>query len=95
LPQALSALPAKTGLWSLAGFVRACIDSLVEASLWLASVLGVGETILAVGEAVALSLARPPVVALVVLCLLISATALRFLRDLVSRERTWAYVDSH
>lgn len=86
-------LAAVAGLWSFAELFEAGVRSLVDVSLWLTSALQIGQTVFAVGEALSLSLARPGMAALVVVCLLISAAALRFLRDLVARDRSWAYVD--
>lgn len=86
-------LAVVAGLWSFAELFEAGVRSVVDASLWLTSLLQVGQTVFAVGEALALALARPGMAALVVVCLLISAAALRFLRDLIARDRSWAYVD--
>ncbi|HVS00159.1 MAG TPA: hypothetical protein VMW27_26265 [Thermoanaerobaculia bacterium] len=86
-------LAALAGLWSFAEFFEAAVRSVVDASLWLTSALQIGQTVFTVGEALSLSLARPGMVGLVVVCLLIAAAALRFLRDLVARDRSWAYVD--
>ena len=58
-----------------------------------ASAAGVGQTVLTVAEAIAMALARPQIVVLTLICLALSVTSFRFLRGLVSRERSWAYVD--
>src|SRR5687768_8054160 len=44
-------LAALAGLWSFAELFEAGIRSVVDASLWLTSVLQVGQTVFAVGEA--------------------------------------------
>lgn len=90
LPQTLVVF---AGLWSPAGFLQAAIRAALDAIRWVVSAADVGQTLLAVAEAVALSLARPQVVVIAVVCLVVSVTSFRFLRGLVSRERSWAYVD--
>jgi hypothetical protein len=86
-------LAVVAGLWSFAELFEAGVRTVVDVSLLLTSLLQVGRTVFAVGEALSLALARPGMAALVVVCLLISAAALRFLRDLIARDRSWAYVD--
>lgn len=76
-----------------AGVLQAAISGGLEAVRWLASAAGVGQTVLTVAEAIAMALARPQIVVLTLICLALSVTSFRFLRGLVSRERSWAYVD--
>lgn len=90
LPQTLRAL---AGTWSVGGFVKAGVDLLADAGVWLASALRLGEWLFALGRALALPLATPQVAAALAGCLLVSILAFRFLHELISRERSWTYVD--
>jgi len=90
LPQTVAVF---AGLWSPAGFLQSSIRAVLDAIRWMASLADVGQTLLAVAEAVALSLARPQVMVIALVCLVVSVTSFRFLRGLVSRDRSWAYVD--
>lgn len=90
LPQTVAVF---AGLWSPAGFLQAAIRAVLDTIRWMGSVMNVGQTLLAVAEAVALSLARPQVMVIALVCLVVSVTSFRFLRGLVSRDRSWAYVD--
>jgi hypothetical protein len=91
LPQTLAAL---ADLWSPAGFLQTAIRLGLDAIRWTLSAAEVGQTVLAVGEAIALSLARPQVMAIALICLAVSVTSFRLLRGLVSREKGWSHVDS-
>jgi hypothetical protein len=86
LPPVLRAL---AGIWSLSDLVRGGVLALTEAMQWLASALRLWELLLTVGRALAL----PQVTAALLICLLVSSLAFRFLRDQISSERNWTYVD--
>jgi hypothetical protein len=81
------------GLWSLSGAVRGGIWVLTDASQWLATALRVWDLLLSIVHALAQPLAVPQVQAILVLALLASGLAFRFLRDQITGERNWTYVD--
>ncbi|HEY7215479.1 MAG TPA: hypothetical protein VIC28_12665 [Thermoanaerobaculia bacterium] len=90
LPPTLRAL---AGLWSLSGFVRAGVEGLISVTQWLASALRLGELLVTVGRTLTEPLTLPQVTAVLVICLLASSLGLRFLRDQITGERNWTYVD--
>jgi hypothetical protein len=89
LPQTLLAL---LETWSFGGLVEVWVRTLAEAGVWLAAIFRFGGWLYSLGETLVQPLATPPVAALVGGCLLVSALAFRFLRDLI-QERSWSYVD--
>jgi hypothetical protein len=94
LPPVLLGLPRfLAGLGSVGGAVRVGTRALVDASGWLASGLRVWDFLLTVDHALAQPLAVPQVLAILLGCLLASSLAFRFLRDQITGERTWTYVD--
>jgi hypothetical protein len=88
LPQTLQAL---AGLWSLGGVVRLWTGSVVAACHWLGSAFGLWEFLLTVGRALAAPLETPAVALAMVSCLLTSMIAFRFLRSLITRDRSWIH----
>jgi hypothetical protein len=91
LPQMLRAL---AGLLSVGSLVRLWTSSLVAACRWLGSALGLWDFLLTVGRALAAPLETPAVALTLVSCLLVSMLAFRFLRGLITRDRSWTYVNS-
>ena len=91
LPQMLRAL---AGLLSVGSLVRLWTGSLVAACRWLGSALGLWDFLLTVGRALAAPLETPAVALALVSCLLVSMLAFRFLRGLITRDRSWTYVNS-
>jgi len=91
LPQMLHAV---AGLLSVGGLVRIWTSSLVTACRWLGSVLGLWDFLMTVGRALATPLETPTVALALVSCLLVSLLAFRFLRGLITRDRSWTYVNS-
>jgi hypothetical protein len=81
------------GLWSVGGVVRGGLRVVTDAAGWLATAIRLWDFLLTVVHALALPLAEPRVAAVLVGCLLASALAFRFLRDQISGERNWTYVD--
>jgi hypothetical protein len=65
----------------------------VEACQWLGSAVGLWELFLTVGQALASPLETPAVAYAMVLCLLVSMVAFRFLRNLIARDRSWSHVE--
>jgi hypothetical protein len=91
LPQTLRAL---AGLLSVSDLVRWSIASLVGASRWLGSFAGLWEFLLTIGRALTTPLETPTVALAMASCLLVSMVAFRFLRDLITHDRSWIHVDS-
>lgn len=81
------------GFWSLGGAVRVGTRTLVDASGWLASALRFWDLLLTIVHALAQPLALPQVMAILMGGLLASSLAFRFLRDQITGERNWTYVD--
>ena len=77
LPPVLQLL---AGLWSFGGLVQA-------------SVLRVWDVVESIGGALTRALTVPPVMAGLLVCVLVSSLAFRFLRDQITGERNWTYVD--
>jgi hypothetical protein len=90
LPPVLSAL---AGFWSFSGLVRGAVWATTEAVHGLASLLRLWDVMVPIGRAFAQPLSAPPVLAILVGALLVSSLALRFLRDQLTGERNWTYVD--
>ncbi|HEX2223381.1 MAG TPA: hypothetical protein VHN15_04150 [Thermoanaerobaculia bacterium] len=90
---ALGALTGSVGSLSLAELLQAGVRGLSGASQAMASLVGLGQALATAFEALTPSLATPRLAGAVALCLAVSAASFRFLRELISRERSWAYVD--
>jgi hypothetical protein len=90
LPPLLSFL---AGLWSVSGVVRGGMRAVADAAAWLATALRLWDFLLTIGHALARPLAEPQVLAILVGCLLASGLAFRVLRDQITGERNWTYVD--
>src|SRR5215210_4565932 len=90
LPPVLQVL---AGFWSFGGLVQAGVRTLIDASQWLAAALRVGDLVLTIGRALTRPLTMPQVTAGLVVCLLLSSLAFRFLRDQITGERNWTHVD--
>jgi hypothetical protein len=91
LPQTLAAL---AGLVTVSDVVGLGIATVVDLGRWLAVAARIGEWFLTVGRALAVALTSPAVVKVTAACLAISGTSFVFLRDLMTRDRSWSYVDS-
>jgi hypothetical protein len=90
LPQTLKAL---AGTWSPGNPIELATRLMVGWSLWLVKVLKLWDWLFSVGGALAKPLATPEVAVVLAGCLLVSTLAFRFLRDLMTDERSWTYVD--
>ena len=88
LPQTVRAV---SGLLSLSDLVRVMTGSVIEACRWLGSAAGLWELFLTVGRALAAPLETPAVAYAMVLCLLVSMVAFRFLRNLIARDRSLSH----
>jgi hypothetical protein len=84
LPPVLRAL---AGLWSVGGLVRIGVRATAEAARGLASLLRLWDLLLTLGRAVAQPLAVPQVMAILVVALLASSLAFRYLRDQLSVDQ--------
>jgi hypothetical protein len=81
------------GLWSFGGLVQSGVQALTLATEWLASVLRVWDLLSSIAGAFTQVLTMPQVMAGLLVCLLVSSLAFRFLRDQITGERNWTYVD--
>lgn len=88
-----SVLRLLAGLWSVGGAVQVGIRVVTGASDGLATALRVWDFLLSIVHALAQPLAVPQVQAILLLALLASGLAFRFLRDQIAGERNWTYVD--
>jgi hypothetical protein len=90
LPPVLRTL---AGLWSLSGVVGLGVRGVADASRGLALLLRLGEWLFSLGRALSEPLLAPQAMAALTVCLLVSGLAFRFLRDHISGERSYSYVD--
>lgn len=90
---ALGALTGSVGSLSLAEILQAGVRALSGVSQTMASLVGLGQALATAFEALTPSLATPRLAGAVALCLAVSVASFRFLREVISRERSWAYVD--
>lgn len=80
-------------LWSFGGVVQGGVRALNDGARWLASALRFWDLLLEVSRAITQALTVPQVTAGLLVCLLVSSVAFRLLRDQISGERNWTYVD--
>lgn len=81
------------GFWSFGGLVQGGVRALADAAQWLATAFRVWDLLLTISRALTQPLMMPQVTAGLVVCLLISSLAFRFLRDQITGERNWTHVD--
>jgi hypothetical protein len=91
VPELLLILGRLVSLGDVMGFGAA---GLVDAGRWLTLVARLGEWLLIVGQAFAVSLMSPAALKVTAACLAISGISIVALRDLMTRNRSWSYVDS-
>jgi|SRR6185295_9043817 len=84
---------AVAGLWSLASTVQWVAAGLVTLGQGLAVVVHTGARWVAVWQMLAAPFRTPEAVGVAAACLLVASLAFRALRDLITRKRSWAYVD--
>lgn len=65
----------------------------VDLGRWLGMVARVGEWLFTLGGALAVSLTTPAAIKFTTACLALSGVSFVFLRDLMTRDRSWRYVD--
>jgi hypothetical protein len=90
LPELLLVLGRLVSLGDVMGFGAA---SLVDLGRWFTLVARIGEWVLTVGKAFAVSLMSPAALKVTAACLAISGISIAALRDLMNRNRSWSYVD--
>jgi hypothetical protein len=79
--------------WSLADLVRLGTGALIALSHGLAAALAVWDWLLGIGRALAAPFATPAMALVMIGCLLVSLVAFHFLRNLISRDRSWIHVE--
>jgi hypothetical protein len=67
--------------------------SMVDLGRWLTVAARIGEWLLTLGKALAVSLTSPEAVKVTAACLAISGVSFLALRDLMTRNRSWRHVD--
>ncbi|HEX5716587.1 MAG TPA: hypothetical protein VF179_10535, partial [Thermoanaerobaculia bacterium] len=91
----LRSLAGVTGsLWSLADVVRLGMEGLVAVSQGLVAALALWDWLLEIGRTLQAPFATPQAALMMGGCLLVSVAAFYFLRDLISRNRSWSHVES-
>lgn len=90
LPATLSAL---AGLWSFGDLIQLWTAFFAGVTEALASLVAFGDWLLTLGISLARLLATPTVAGVMTICLVVSTVAFRFLRDLITRERSWIHVE--
>lgn len=80
-------------LWSFGDLVQGGVRALSDATQWLASALRIWDVLFGIGRALAQALTVPQVTAGLGVCLILSSLAFRYLRDQITGERNWTYVD--
>jgi hypothetical protein len=79
--------------WSPGDLVRLGIEALIAVSHGLVASLALWDWLLGIGRALAAPLATPAVALVLIGCLLVSLVAFHFLRDLITRDRSWSHVE--
>ena len=82
-----------SGIFSLSGVVGLGVRGVAGASRGLALFLRLGEWLFSLGRTLSEPLMAPQAMAALAVCLLVSGLAFRFLRDHISGERSFSYVD--
>jgi hypothetical protein len=90
LPDLLLVLGRILNLGDVLGFG---IASVVDLSRWMSLLVRVGDWLLTVGDALAVSLSSPLAVKVTAACLAVSGVSFAVLRELMTRNRSWSYVD--
>jgi hypothetical protein len=80
-------------LVSLSDLMSLGAASMVDLGRWLTLAARIGEWLLTVGGALAVSLTSPAAVKVTAACLAISGVSFVALRDLMTRNRSWRHVD--
>lgn len=81
------------GLWSFGALVRVGVRVLTLVTEWLGSAIRIWDLLQSIVGALTEVLTVPQVTVGLLVCLLVSSVAFRFLRDQITGERNWTYVD--
>lgn len=82
-----------SALWSLGDLVRLGTGALIALSQWLVAALAFWDWLLGIGRALAAPFATPAMALFMIGCLLVSLVAFHFLRNLITRDRSWIHVE--
>lgn len=80
-------------LWSPGDLVRLGTGAFIAISQGLVAVLALWDWLLGIGRALAAPFATPAMALVMIGCLLVSLVAFHFLRNLISRDRSWIHVE--
>jgi hypothetical protein len=89
--QSLASLAS--ALWSPGDVVRLGTGALLAISQGLIAALALWDWLLGIGRALAAPFATPVMALISIMCLLVSLVAFHFLRNLISRDRSWIHVE--
>ena len=94
LSEILRSLASLTSLlWGPGDVVRLGTGALIAASQGLVAALALWDWLLGIGQALAAPFATPAMALVMIVCLLVSLVAFHFLRDLITRDRSWIHVE--
>lgn len=82
-----------SALWSPGDLVRLGTGALIALSQGLVAALAFWDWLLGIGRAFAAPLATPAMTLFMIGCLLVSLVAFHFLRNLITRDRSWIHVE--
>ena len=80
-------------LWSPGDLVRLGTGALIAISQGLVAALALWDWLLGLGRALAAPFATPAMALVMIGCLLVSLVAFHFLRNLITRDRSWIHVE--
>lgn len=93
LTEMLRSLAGTASLWGPGDLVRVGTGALNAVTRGLVAALALWDWFLEIGRTLAEPLATPVVAVGMIACLLVSLVAFHFLRDLITRDRSWTHVD--
>lgn len=94
LPEMLRALASIANvLWSPGDLVRLGTGALVAVSQGLVAAFAFWDWLLRIGRLLASPFATPAIALVMIGCLLVSLVAFHFLRNLITRDRSWIHVE--
>jgi hypothetical protein len=93
LPYLLRGLGALVNASTIAAVLRAAVAGVTICGRWFAQLVSWAYTLLLLLRTLVEPLATPPAAVLAMICLLMSALALRWLHDLIQRDRRWVHAD--
>jgi hypothetical protein len=94
LSEILRSLASQTSvLWSPGDVVRLGTGALTAISQGLVAALALWDWLLGIGRALAAPFATSAMALITIVCLLVSLVAFHFLRNLITRDRSWIHVE--